>query len=163
MEEWKVQRTSSKCFGTERELAAGEEYYAALVETESGFDRIDYSSEYWQEHKPEVFCYWKSRVPVKEEKTRLLVDNDILQNVFVRLEGETDARKINFRFVLCLILMRKKILRYETSELVDGQEVWKMKQVKNPNLVDVINPHLDDEKIKEVSQELGPILNGDFD
>ncbi len=163
MEQWKVQRTNCKCAGTEKELEPGESFYATLVESEEGFDRVDYCREYWEEHKPEVFCYWMTRVPIKDEKEKLLVDDDVLINVFHRLDGEEDSKKVNFRFVLALILMRKRILKYDTTEYVDDKEVWKMKMVKNPNLMDVVNPHLDDEKIQEVSQELSTILNGDFD
>lgn len=163
MEQWKVQRTNCKCAGTDRELAPGEEFYATLVETEEGFDRVDYCCEFWESNNPSVFCHWKSRVSIKEEKEKLLVDDDVLVNVFHRLDGEEDARKINFRFVLALILMRKRILKYDTTEYIDDKEVWKMKMVKNPNLMEVVNPHLDDEKIQQVSQELSTILNGDFD
>lgn len=163
MEQWKVQRTSCRCSGTEKELNPGEEFYAALIEGEEGFERVDYCCEYWQANKPAVYCYWRSKVPVKDEKEKLLVDDDVLVNVFHRLDGENDTKKINFRFVLALILMRKRILKYESSDIIDNQEIWKMKMVKNPNLIDVVNPHLDDEKIQEVSQELSTILNGDFD
>ena len=127
MEDWKVQRTNCKCAGTDKELAPGENFYAALVETDEGFDRVDYCNEYWEANNPPVFCYWKSKVPVKDEKEKLLVDDGALVNVFHRLDGEADPKKVNFRFVLALILMRKRILKYETTEFVDDKEVWKMK------------------------------------
>ena len=163
MEQWKVQRTSGKCGGTEKELLPGEEIYAALVETEEGFERVDFCCEYWEQNQPQVYCYWKSKIPVREEKQNLLVDNSVLSNVFLRLAGEEQEKKINFRFVLALILMRKRILKYETTVFQDEKEIWKMKMVKDPNLHEVINPHLNDEKIQEVSQELSTILNGDFE
>ena len=163
MEQWKVQRTSCKCGGTEKELLPGEEIYAALVETEEGFERIDFCKEFWEAAPPQVYCYWKYKIPVKEEKQKLLVDNNVLTNVFLRLAGEDQEKKINFRFVLALILMRKRILKYDTTVIQDEKEIWKMKMVKDPNLHDVVNPHMDDEKIQEVSHELSSILNGDFD
>ena len=162
MEQWQVQRSSGKCIGTENDLQPGQEYYAALIETEAGFERRDYSIQFWEENKPEVFCYWKTRLPVKEEKKKLMVDDAVLANIFERLEKEEDRVKINFRFVLALILMRKRKLKYEDAKRDGDKEIWQMKFVKDPKIHAVINPQLNDEQIEKVSQELSTILNGDF-
>ena len=115
MEQWQVQRSAGRCAGTDKELTPGEEYYAALIETEEGFERKDFSEEYWQQNTPKVFCFWKTRIPTKDKKKKLLVDDSVLVNIFERLENEEDQIKINFRFVLALILMRKRILKYDNT------------------------------------------------
>ena len=131
MEQWQVQRGVGKCLGTEKEIQPGEEYFAALIETEEGFERQDYSQEYWLEHKPAVYCFWKTRVPIKAEKKKLFVDDGVLINIFERLANEEDAMKINFRFVLALILMRKRLLKYEDTQRTDDQEIWTMRFVRD--------------------------------
>ena len=55
MEQWEIQRSAGKCAGTGKILEPGEEYYAALVDKKTNFERCDYSRQYWQEKKPEVF------------------------------------------------------------------------------------------------------------
>ncbi len=162
MEQWQVQRSSGKCIGTENNLQPGEEYYAALIEAEEGFERRDYSVSFWEENSPEVFCYWKTRIPIKEEKKKLMVDDAVLTNIFERLEKEEEKTKINFRFVLALILMRKRKLKYEDSIRKEGKEIWQMKLVKDTRIHKVVNPQLNAEQIEKVSQELSTILNGDF-
>ena len=163
MEQWEVQRTTGQCAGTERTFEPGEEYYAALVECEAGFERRDFSCAYWETHQPEVFSFWKTRVPEPNQKKKLFLDDGVLVNLFERLADETEATRVNFRFVLALILMRKRMLKYEDTKRDGKQEIWKMRRVGTKEIHDVVNPHLGEEQIQEVSQELSAILQGDFE
>ena len=162
MEQWQIQRTAGSCAGTGRQLQPGEEYYAALVDLGDSFERKDFTLEYWQENQPQVFSFWKTSIPLPSQKKKLFVDDTVLINLFERLAEEKEQLKINFRFVLALILMRKKLLKYEDSYRIDLQEIWKMRFVRETQIHEVINPQLDDEKIQEVSQELSAILQGEL-
>ena len=98
-----------------------------------------------------------------EEKKKLLVDDDLLMNFFRRLEGETQGVKISFRFVLGLVLMRKKLLIYDRMvKQDDGVELWQMHFRGSNQMHEVIDPKLDEDKIAEVSGQLTQILNGEL-
>ena len=64
-------------------------------------------------------------------------------------------------FVLALILMRKKILRYDGCGDLDGVEVWQMTLMSDRTQHSVVNPRLTEEQIEGVSGQLGAILHGD--
>ena len=64
----------------------------------------------------EMFSFWRTSVPAGTAKKKLLVDDSVLLDLFARLEDKTDKQDVQFRFVLALILMRKRILRYEGVE-----------------------------------------------
>ena len=162
MEQWEIQKTSGICSGTGNELQPGEEYYAALIDTENGFERRDYSVAYWQEHKPEVYSHWKTQIPLPNQKKKLFVEDGILINFFERLAQETQPERVNFRFVLALILMRKRLLKYEDSRRDGLEEIWKMRFVRETKIHEVVNPQLDDDQIEQVSKELGSILQGEL-
>jgi len=162
MEQWEVKRSEGICGGTGRPLEPGEEYYAALIDKSSYFERCDYSLDYWQEKKPDVFSYWKTRIPLPNQKKSMFVDDAVLINLFERLAEQSEQIKINFRFVLALILMRKKILKYEDSRQEEQNEIWKMRFVKETQIHEVINPNLNEEQIQQVSQELSTILQGEL-
>ena len=51
--DWDVSKGQRTCDLTGRLFAEGETYYSALVETENGFDRHDYSEESWDRLEPE--------------------------------------------------------------------------------------------------------------
>ncbi len=162
MEDWQVARSSGVCSRCEGELTEGQEYYAVLRELDEGFERADYCLDCWDEQAVEHFCFWRSRIPVREKKQAksLLVDDAVLISFFERLESETEPIRVRFRFVLALILMRKRRLRYERTVREDDAEIWLMRQPASDVVHRVQNPKMDDTQIAEVSGQLGVILRG---
>lgn len=158
MDEWEITKPLGQCCGTGRQIAPNEEYYAALVETDNGLERRDFCAQYWQDNTPKVYCYWKSRLPDPEHRKQLFVDDEMLMAFFDRLEQETEQEKLNFRFVIMLVLMRKRRLKYDSTILRDGEEVWKLRVVGSDQYVEVINPHLDEQQIQTLSSQIGEIL-----
>ena len=159
MDEWEIEKPLGHCRGSGKKIEFGEEYFAALVETDQGFQRRDFCAEYWQDEKPEVFCYWKTKLPHPDQKKKIFVDDEMLMAFFDRLEQETEQEKINFRFVLALILMRKRRLKYDSSKTEDNKEIWRLRIVgSDKQFVEVRNPNLDEEQIQQLSSQLSQIL-----
>jgi len=158
MADWKIQKPLGQCCATGRVIEPGREYFAALVESEEGLQRQDFCAEYWDEHHPAVYCYWKSKLPERDDNRQIFVDDEMLIAFFDRLGTENEPERINFRFVLMLILMRKKKLKYDSSSSADGKELWRLRVTRENRFVEVVNPHLDDEQIEELSGQLGQIL-----
>jgi hypothetical protein len=162
MSEWEIDKPLGQCCGSGKKIEYGEEYFAALVETEGGLVRRDFCADYWRQQKPDVFCYWKTRLPHPDEKKHRFVDDEMLMAFFERLEKETEQERINFRFVLALILMRKRRLKYDSSETRDGKEIWRLRITGQKEFVEVTNPKLDDEQIKQLTSQIGEILQTDL-
>jgi len=161
-QDWQVEHSTGRCVVTGRELDEGEEYYAVLFEEGESFRRADYSLDGWDGPPEGSYCHFKTRVPVREKKKRLLVDNEVLVNFFTRLADEEDASRLRFRFVLALILMRKRILRYDASEMREGVEYWRMTMPSDQSTHEVVNPRLTDDQVEGVSEEISAILHGDM-
>ena len=158
MSDWEIKKTLGKCYGSGEEFVIGQDYYAALVEAEEGFQRRDYSIQYWDETKPQTYCFWKTKMADPQEKKQLFIDDEMLLAFFERLAEETDEDKLNFRFVLTLVLMRKRRLKYMHQVIDDGSEVWHMRVAGEGRMVTVINPELTEDKIEELSSQIGQIL-----
>jgi len=162
MGDWEVSKPLGQCSGTGKKIQHGEEYFAALVETDQGLQRRDFCADYWKAEKPEVFCYWKTKLAHPDEKKQKFIDDDMLMAFFERLEAEGEQEKINFRFVLALILMRKRRLKYDSSEMRGDKEIWRLRIAGDKQTVDVLNPHLDEAQIEQLSSQLGQILQVDL-
>jgi hypothetical protein len=158
MMDWEIKKTLGQCWGTGRRFEVGAEYYAALVETPAGFERRDFSVEFWQAQNPEVYCYWKTKMADPDHKRKLFVDDEMLMTFFERLANETEPEKVNFRFVLTLVLMRKRILKYDSSKVEDGREIWTLRVTGENRSVQVVNPHLTEDQVAELSSQIGQIL-----
>lgn len=162
MNEWEIDKPLGQCYGTGKKIEYGEEYFGALVETEQGLQRRDFCADYWLSQKPEVFCYWKTKLPQPGQKKAQFIDDDMLMAFFERLAMENEQEKINFRFVLALILMRKRRLKYDSSQTRDDKEIWRLRITGDKEVVEVINPHLDEAQIEQLTSKMGEILQTDL-
>jgi hypothetical protein len=132
---------------------------AALRETEIGYERIDCHSGCWEKQdRAGMVAFWQTVMPRAEQKKKLFVDDAVLSEIFERLGSATEAPKLAFRFVLGLILMRKRLVIYDNTRMEGAGEVWKVRLRGRPDSLNLINPHLGEEQIREVSQQLGEIL-----
>ena len=162
--EYIISKTDGQCRSCRKRMQPGEEFVATVREVDEGFHREDFCLPCWDaapREEPATFGVWRSRVPRPQEKKKLLIDDELLISFFERLSGVDSPAKIDFRFVLALVLMRKKLLVYDRMDkLPDGREVWKMHFKGGTQTHEVINPHMDEENIAEVSRHLGEIMEG---
>ncbi len=161
-QQWEVASTTGRCTVSGHVLEEGETFYTVLFEDGESFRRADYSLDAWEGPPEGAFCHFRTRVPVKAKRKKLLVDNELLVSFFLRLADETEPVRVQFRFVLALILMRKRLLRYAGTETRDGVEVWRMVVPADHSEHEVVNPQLTDEQIEGVSGQLSAILHGDM-
>ena len=184
---WDVGKVGGQCAQCATELPPGATCWAALVEVRSlpaaptesktplsPWQRLNFCPECWNSGKRptapvEMFSFWKTLVPESQKKARTFVDDTVLLDLFNRLADREDILDLRFRFVLALLLMRKRLLKYEgTSALPEVlkakyaaltplPEAWNMTQ-RGGIAVMVFNPHLTAEQIGEVSQQLSGIL-----
>jgi hypothetical protein len=124
-----------------------------------GFVRLDVCTDCWKGGTPDMFSFWQTKVPPKEEKRRLLVDDDVLLDFFLKLEGATDELKVNFRYILSLVLMRKKILKFRDVKRVEAGEFLVLEQARGKTTFEVLNPQMSEENIARLTEEVGKILN----
>jgi len=165
--EYNIAKTVGQCSACGKALSAGEELVATVADADEELRREDFCTDCWQvrarQDPSDLLGVWRTRVPRPQEKKKLFIDDELLVNFFQRLEGTDEPPKINFRFVLALVLMRKKLLVYERAErLSDGREVWAMHLKGSDQRHQVIDPHMDEDKVAEVGRQLSEILEGEL-
>jgi hypothetical protein len=156
-----VPRPAGHCSVTGRKIEAGERFFAAVRETPEGIERLDVSPEAWDGFdRAGVLAFWQTVMPAHEVKKKVFVDDEVLCTLFERLADATEPVKVNFRFVLGLILMRKRFIVFEESRHEDGvRDVWVVRMKGKDERLQLIDPKLDEQQVTEVSQQLGEILN----
>lgn len=163
---YSVARPGGVCAVTGEAILPGEKFHAALRETPTGLERVDVKPGAWEAFPKEgLLASWLTKMPTaSEEKKKIFVDDEVLVTLFERLAETTEAVKVRFRFVLGLILMRKRLVMYESQrEERDGQSIWTVKVRGKPGQpMDLINPHLNEEAVGEVSAQLGEILSSEL-
>jgi hypothetical protein len=177
--QYTIGSSTRRCAATERELGTGERFVAALVQhpEEDAYVRLDYSEQAWNEGarpmRPLVlYGFWRGLVPDPTAKKRLLIDDQSLVELFeqsgeaIDVEGaeqSSEKERLGFRFVLALILLRKRLLVQEgskgTTMLVRARGV--PKPPEGPELMEVVDPGLDAGTIAKVTGMLGAVISGE--
>ncbi|MEZ6118166.1 MAG: hypothetical protein R3C28_16570 [Pirellulaceae bacterium] len=152
-----IQKFTRKCAKTDRELAPGESFYSVLVSEGADVVRYDYSLPAWDGPPENSLGYWRSSVPDPKANKMKLAPNDVLLHYFVCLEDQ--AEKQDVRYILALLMIRKRILRLDDqTKDADGNEQLLVYCPKNETeyAVPVINPT--QERAAQIQSELASLL-----
>ncbi|XZE19312.1 hypothetical protein SH449x_004629 [Pirellulaceae bacterium SH449] len=108
MQDYAIQKSSRRCFDSDRTLAPGERYYSAIIQKGSDLIRRDYSAEKWTGPNDGVVGWWVCKVPQKQTNKKRLAPNHVLLDTlqsFLETPG-----KESLAYLLALLLLRKKVL-----------------------------------------------------
>jgi hypothetical protein len=158
MVDYQIQASQRQCCVTGRTLEPGELCYSALVPDGPRLVRRDYSREAWQGPPADAVGYWQGKVPDREADRRPVIDDDVLMECFTRLEGQPEARQVSFRYVVGLLLMRRKRLKFDDVRIEDGHEVLRLRCSQTRQVHEVINPALGDDEIQTAQDEVFKVL-----
>jgi hypothetical protein len=158
MIDYQIQPNTRRCFLTNRELRPGEKFYSVLLDEQGQFVRHDYSIEAWQGPPEGAFSFWAGRVPAPDQSKRPRIDDEMLVECFTRLEGLADPGRINFRYVVALLLMRRKRLKFESTHTEAGHEVIRLRDAHGGAEYEVVNPGLTDDEMASVQEEVLKVL-----
>ena len=156
--EYDVQRCSRSCAKTGRELASGEVVYSVLMNEGADLVRHDYSAEAWEAPPEGAVAWWKSKIPVPESK-KAWAPNDVMLDLFEQLETQPD--KHDMRYVLGLLLVRRRVLRLEdtvSDETGESQVLYSPRREAQYTLR-VVMP--EEARAQEIQDELARLLSVD--
>jgi hypothetical protein len=158
MIDYQIQTNSRRCAETGRELRPGEKYYSVLSDEAGKFVRRDYSTEAWKGPPEGAFSFWAGRIPTSDARRMPRIDDEMLMECFQRLEGQTDPGRLNFRYVLALLLMRRKRLKFEEVHTDGDEEILALRCPKTRTLYRIANPRLTDAEMETVQDEVFEVL-----
>src|SRR5215469_15565413 len=150
--DYEVERCTRRCAASGRELQDGEEFYSALLAERGQVRRTDYAAEHWTGPPESTLAWWRSRMPTREAKRGQLAPNEVLLQLFAELEHVPE--KADMRYVLALLLVRRRVLREEEVEHDEtGGEVMRVYSPRDENTyrVDVMVP--DEGRREEIQAE----------
>ncbi len=160
MIDYEVQRCTRHCATTGRELQPGEEFFSTLVAEGAEVVRRDYAADAWQGPPEGVLGWWKSQMPERTAKKLHWAPNDVMLELLETLETQPDKK--DMRYVLGLLLVRRRVVRLEDTEQDDqGREVSVLYCPRREATYRVETTMPSDERIAEIQEELGQLLFAD--
>jgi hypothetical protein len=158
--DWEIAKSLQRCQACEKPFDPQEEYFSALYDQDNKFVRKDFCPACWdKQDQTTLFSFWRTRCIPEEKKVKKFVDDSVILDFFMRLQGTADPSKKNFRYVLALLLMRKKLLKFDDIKKGEGGEALVLSLPAEGTKFEVYNPQLTEEQIQQVTEEVGQILN----
>lgn len=155
--DWEIDRATSHCVKCEKQFQEEQEYFSCLLDEQGRFVRRDFCPECW-DGTAEAFSFWKTRVPPKDEPKKIFLDDSVLVDFFQRLQDEEAADRVQFRYIVALMLMRKKILKFQDIAHEGGQEFLVLKLRGDGTIHRVRDPQLSDEQLDDVKEQVTQLL-----
>lgn len=163
IQNWSIRTRSHHCSLSERPFVEGEVFHTAIyfdAET-SGYLRRDVALDAWKqevsERKP--IAYWKTTytpniVEAKPEVTSKESAMALLQRFIEEDEPATE----NARYILALMLERKRILAPTATKEVDGQKMLFYENKKTSEVYIVRDPELRLDELAQLQDEVAMLL-----
>lgn len=122
MQEYTIARSNRRCHRTDREFAAGESYYSAVVAQGSSLVRQDFSKEAWDKDQIQgLVGWWLSRIPEKQsERAKPAPVHVLLSALEILLE---DPLKGELAYLLTLLLIRRRVLSEPVGYHLNSDEL----------------------------------------
>ena len=165
-EAYALGRHGVRCCATGRAIEPGQEIVSVLAEDADGaLHRLDYLPESWTpESRPgdelHVIGFWRgvAREPAPRPQR---LDDAALLDLFESLEEASEPRRVAFRYVLALQLVRRRLLVLEgTSE--GGIRVRRRTPARGalaqPS-IEVKDPGMDEQAVSEVIEQLSALID----
>ena len=172
-------KSAGVCAITGVPFTPGQEVVAALIrESDASLRRIDATRDAWEQgpwakgqpQEAALVGLWRTHYAARagnDSYASTLRDEDLLA---IFEDGSShiaaDARQQRFRYLITLLLVRKRILRVLGSPIIDGLRVLRVQQrggtasgITAP-VIDVVDPGLDESAIAELLEQFGTIAQG---
>ncbi len=158
MTEYQIQTNTRRCSITGRELQPGEKYFSVLFDEQGAFVRRDYGAESWSGAPEGAYSFWSGRLPLEANARRPPIDDEMLFECLRRMHAETEPAKIKFRYVLALLLMRRKRLKFVEAHHEGDHDVLILQAPQRGERLTVIDPQLSDQEMSAVQDEVFEVL-----
>lgn len=157
--DWKIKSRAHLCAHSGRKFVEGEIFYTLLVRQGDGFIREDLCEESWRARNENIrpFSFWRSKYEPPAPPPRDPLPRDDAEGLLRRLVAENDPALSNARYILALMLERKRLLRPMESQDAD---MLVYEHVGTGETIVLANPHLTFEQLPGVQREVAAILAG---
>ena len=155
--DYEIQRFTRHCAKTGRELKPGEIFFSTLAAEGARVVRQDFAADAWQGPPEGVLGWWKSQVPTESAHKVHWAPNDVMLELLE--QWEHDPTKLDSRYVLSLLLVRRRVLRLEETETTEtGEEVTVLFCPRREATYRVASVLPDNQRAAEIQEELGRLL-----
>lgn len=160
--DWDIKSRAEKCAVTGRSFEDGEHFYTLLFHDEKGFQRQDLSEEAWQqvrENSDKSFSFWRSKFEAPPAAPPEALQKETAEALLRRYMEDEDTAHANARFILAVMLERKRILKQVSESQTPEGRTLIYEHAKTGEVFVIPDPQLRLDQVEAVQNELAPLLS----
>jgi hypothetical protein len=160
LSEWEIKARSRHCARTQEAFEDGATIYTLLFRERAGFRREDVSETAWQQIKESVapFSFWKSKFQASPPPPPEAMPKESVEELLRRLVSEDLPEHLNVRYVLAILLERKRILKQVDMRESAEEKFLIYEHVKTGEAFIIPDPRLRLDQLDSVQQEIYSLL-----
>lgn len=158
MTNYEIHGPARICAASGRELKPGEKVYSALLDEFGQFVRKDYAADAWPGPPVGAVAWWQSRIAEAGRPVKPTINDDLLVDCFEHLSDTTDPGRIRFRYVVALLLMRRKRFKFEDARKQGDRETLVLRDAKSGRKHETADPQLTEQEMDAVRDEVFRVL-----
>jgi len=163
MSTWSFRRRKGHCTACERAFEGGEPHFSALLVEGEQLARHDLCKTCWRVQEgagPGVLFWWRTH-HAEDKRKGLALNLEAIEGLFLGLEGRTERHLRELRYVLCLLLLRKRRLRIERIERSADGESMRVRRPRRKETLQVFVFDFDAERMDQLRGELQRVFDSD--
>lgn len=163
-EPWSIKSRARECVESGDAFQSGQKIRAAIFPDpeSSGYLRKDYTIEAWENREGEEnpFSCWLTTYepPVTEEKAEDVVEDDP-ETLLKRLVDEEEEHTENARYILAVMLERKKLLRETDTQEIPSGILRIYEHRKSGDVYIIKDPQISLTDVDRVQEEVRQLLD----
>ncbi len=160
---WSIRSRAHTCAVTQRPFEDGELFHTSVYfdPEENGYVRRDVCAEAWaqEQEQRKPIAAWKTRYQkVLAEAKPEIAPKESVQTLLQRFIEEGDPRTENARYILALMLERKRQITQTAEKEVDGAKMLFYENKKTGEIFIVRDPELRLDEIADMQDEVATLL-----
>ena len=159
-QEWNIQARALQCAATGHAFEKGERVFSALYWREGQYQRVDLCEDAWKARNENIepLSAWQTEfVPPPPPEPEPLKKDDA-ESLLRRLVAENASGTRNARYILALMLERKKVLRQIERQRQDGGSTLVYEHIPSGEVWLIEDPGLKLGELKAVQDEVAHLL-----
>jgi hypothetical protein len=161
MADWKIRRRDGECTRCEAGFGEGDRHASLLrLDEEETLLREDLCPDCFASGDTDSYLFWWFTRFHEQRSKSLQLDLSSLERLFMELDGREEEKLRELRYLLCLLLMRKRKLKLQKVKRGKDGEVLVLRRPRRQEELEVWVYDFTPDRMEEMRTRLQEVLEG---
>lgn len=165
MIDWNIQSRAHVCQACQKPFVEKQSFHTLLFDERNGYLRMDICEECWKAQysqgaveKKGFVSHWQSTYTPPPAAPPEAIQKDTAETLLRKLVERNDPTHAGARFILAVMLERKRILKVKAQVVENGARVFIYEHPKTGDLFSIADPNLQLDHLEQVQKDVAHLL-----